>query len=271
MSTDITSAPTNAGVGFLAGLASAIAVQNIEGHPFIFNPLDSSMHDMEKFLPKPLRQKEARSVATLEAFNEYVKRFKGAESSIYVSGSAGRYVITAELDHPGVATGPVWKDHTVSFTLEPSEDLKRWLESNKKGLTQEQFADLLEERARNIIAPPAADILEMANTLHVTRNLSVKSLRRGSSAKNSISFNQEQSLKAGQDGELELPTSFDIGVEPFARYREATKIKALLRPRIVDDHPRFTYELQLVEEAIELILDGILSAIRTQTALPVYR
>ena len=271
MTPQIHDAVTDSAAGFIAGAASVVQIRELAGHPFLFNPLADSLHDMEKFLPKPLRQKETRSVATLDAFNEYVKRFKTEESSIYVTGSNGRYTITAELDHAGAATGPVWTDRTASFSLTPSEDLERWLASNKKSLTQEDFANLLEERARNIVNPAAADILEMANTLHVTRNLSVKAVRRGSMAKNAILFNQDQSLKAGQDGEIELPTSFDIAVEPFARYREGTKIKALLRPRIVDDQPRFTYELQQVEESIEIVLDAILGAIRTQTGLPVYR
>lgn len=273
MSTSIESikgSPTNAAVGFLAGLASTLEVREILGIPHLFNPLTGAAESLEHLLPRPLRDKTQRELLTVESFNEYVKRFKQPSSSIYTKKNSGGYVIIAEIDHR-TETETAWHSHSAAIGLKYSEPLQRWIELNKRQLSQDKFADLLEERALDIKSPSAAEILELAQSLHVTRNLSVKSMVRSNRSANSISFNQDQSLKAGRDGNLELPTSFIIDIEPFARHREHCQIKALLRPRIEDDKPVFTYELQLVEESIEEALGVILNAIGIQTSLPVYR
>ncbi|GAT35600.1 hypothetical protein TSACC_3671 [Terrimicrobium sacchariphilum] len=262
-------ATTNAAAGFLAGLGANVRVEGIEGIPHLINPASGELKNLEHLLEAPKRLPQKREVATLEAFNEYVKRFKSADSSIYVTANSTGYVITAELDHRS-ETKLAWHDHRVSFNVTHSEPLRKWIDSNSRQLAQARFAEFLEERSREIKEPSAAEILELAQELHVTRNLSVKSIVRGSRASNTLSFNQEQSLKGGKAG-VDLPNSFTVELEPFKRHRERTQIKAFLRPRIDEDKPVFTYELQLVEEAIEEALNVILGAIATQTGLPVYR
>lgn len=268
----IADSKTNAGVGFLAALAAAdISIQtNLGKTPFIIIPGSGETASLEQFLDAPVRDKTTRRLLTLEHFNEYLKRFKQDDSSVYVTaGSSGGFIVTAELDHRS-KDKPVWPGHKADFVIERSEPLARWLAKNKHRMGQEEFADLLEERSADIRVPAAAEILELAQSLHVTRNMSVKSLVRGSRAANSLTFNKEESLKAG-DGSVELPTSFEIEVPAFARHFETVRLKALLRPRIADDRPSFTYELQLVDESVEQVLETILNAVRTQTGLPVYR
>ncbi len=262
---------TDFGAAFLAGVSLSVQQQKLGEHPFIFNPLTYTLTDLEHLLPAPLRVQTSRKFHTQDDFCEYVKRFKKADSSIYVVGVHGNgFNIVAEIDHqsPGAV---VWKDHTATFGLERSEALTRWIENSKKRLSQAEFADLLEERAREIVEPPAAEILDIAQSLHVTRNLSVKSLARAAKGTNSISFNQTETLKSGEDGNIDLPRSFEIVVEPFSLNREKIKLTALLRPQIREDKPVFVYELQLVEETIEEALRVITGANRTQTGLNLYR
>lgn len=268
---DIRISQTNSGAGYLAGLASReVEVCEIEGIVHSINPLTGDVTMLDHLLTRPLRQKTIRTLDTVSSFNEYVKRFKNHESSAYITKNSGGYIITAEIDHRSSAEF-VFDDHKASVSLVYSEPMTKWFAMNGKTMSQDQFADLLEERSKEIREPSAADILELAQSLHVTRNLSVKSMVRSNRSHNAISFNQDQGIRGGVDGDVELPTSFAIEVEPFARHRLSTKIVALLRPRIKEDKPVFTYELQLVEEAVEDVLAEIVSQIELQTSLPVYR
>lgn len=261
-------AQTDTAAAFLAGAHSTLRVETIEGVPYLLDPVSAMSRSLEDLLPAPKRQKTTRTLYSLEDFIEYLRRFKLGETSVYVLPEGNSYVITAEIDHRGPES-TAWHDHKVRFALQFSEPFTRWRESNKRRLDQEAFADLLEERARDIVDPVAAEILEIAQSLHVTRNLSVKSVVRAN-GQNQLEFNRDEKLK-GKDGSVDLPTRFRIAVEPFARHREKCTIDAFLRPRIADDRPQFVYELQLVDEAVEEVLNQIVSAIKTQTDLPVYR
>lgn len=266
---ELKDAQTSAAAGVIAGIASALHVEEIEGIPHLLNPLTGEAKSLEHLLDKPTRQKTSRTLLTLEAFNEYVKRFKKEASSVYVLPYGGGFKIVAEIDHRS-ETETAWDDHAVTLSLEPSESLLHWKGENNKRLSQEAFADLLEERTQDIAKPAAGEILDIARTLHVTRNLSVKSCVRSKPGENCLSYNVADGIKAG-DGTVDIPTEFTIDLAPFARHRSSVGVRALLRPRIHDERPSFVYDLQLLDEAIEEVLDGIISAIRTQTALPVYR
>lgn len=266
--TCIPEVPTNAAVGFQAGLASAVRIEEILGVPHLINPVTGEAKSFEHLLTKPARRATNRALQTIDSFNEYLKRFKKPDSSIYVKRESAGFVIIADIDHRS-ETELAWDDHKVSVSLQYSEALSRWLGNSKRTLSQEDFADLLEERSREITSPDAAEILELAQSLHITRNLSVKSLVRANRANNTIAFNQEQSLKGG-DGTVDLPTKFTIHLEAFARHRTMATFDVLLRPRVREDKPVFVYELQNVEETIEVALDSILHGIGSQTALPIY-
>ena len=256
--------PTDAGAGFLAGVAAEIKQDEIKGHPFIFNPLTGEVKSLENLLPAPLRQPINRQLFTVADFIAYVNRFKRPESTVYCTDG----IITAVIDHRG-PDSRTWSDHSVTVKIERSESLLRWLENNKKPLSQEQFADFMEERALEVNVPSAADILELVQDLHVTKNSAVKSSVR-SNGKHSIAFNQDQAIKGGA-GSVDLPTSFEIRIEPFKRQTIKTEIRALLRVKLREEHPVFVFDLQRVEERLEQALGEITDSIKDGTKLPVYR
>lgn len=267
---EIKNAQTSAAAGFIAGLSSTLKVENIQDIPHLLNPVTGELKSLEHLLARPARQHTTRRLLTLEDFCEYVKRFKKPASSIYVLTEGNGFTIVAEIDHRS-ETETAWTDHVVSFVLQPSESIIRWKAENKKRMSQEAFAELLEERMQDIAVPAAGEILDIARSLHVTRNLSVKTCVRTRDGGNSLAFNVADGIKAGEDGTVDIPTEFKINLAPFARHRESVQVRALLRTKIYDERPSFVYDLQLLDESIEEVLDGIISAIRTQTSLPVYR
>lgn len=258
--------PTDAGAGFLAGVAAEIKQDEIKGHPFIFNPLTGEVKSLEHLLPAPLRRPLSQPLFTCADFIAYVNRFKRPETSIYCTDA----LIVAAIDHRG-PDSLTWSDHSVTLKIDRSESLLRWLEKNKKPLTQEEFADFLEERALEVVVPQAAEILELVQELHVTKNSAVKSSIR-SNGKHSVAFNSDQQIKGGSGyNSVDLPTSFEIRIEPFKRQEVTTEIRALLRVKLREEHPVFVFDLQRVEERLEQSLGEITESIKEQTKLPVYR
>jgi len=261
----LTTIPTDAGAGFLAGVAAEVKQDEIKGHPFLFNPVTDKLHDLAQFLPAPMRKPRACSFETIASFVAYVNRFKRLESSIYVRGSA----FVAEIDHPA-ADDLTWGDHTASIALAPSEALATWKANNKKPLTQEQFAELLEQCALDIVTPQAAEILEIVQELHVTKSSSVTSSIR-SSGKQTLSFNSEQAVRGNKYAYVEVPTSFEIRIEPFKGHEMTCEIRAFLRVRLREDHPVFVFDFHKFEERVDEALNEIVETVRLQTELPVYR
>ena len=235
----------------------------IEGHPFHINHRTGEVVSLEKYLPKPLRNSEARVIETVHSFESYVNRFKEKQSSIYVKGD----VIVAEIDHRSPKGELEWADHTARLALVDTEEWCQWKGSNKRALSQEDFADLIEARAAEIIKPESAEMLEVAQHLHITNNSAASSyLRSGSN--HSITFTSEK--KATSKDGVEIPTKFQIRVKPFRNTEEVIRLDVRLKVKITSEHPVFIYEMMDLIAAVENAKKSIIEGISKNTSLPVY-
>ena len=209
----------------------------------------------------PIRKKEARKFRTTADFVAYVNRFKEAESSIYASG----WTVEAELDHRGPAGELVHGEHTATINYEPTAALKRWIDSNKQDLSQQAFADLLEERAVDIVVPDSASMIEVAQTLHVSRNSAVTSVTR-QGANHHLVFSNEQKVRTANDADI--PSRFEIRLKPFLGSDATVELGARLRVSMRSDKPAFIYELQDYQDRMLETLRVQVAGIAEATGLP---
>jgi len=268
---------TDAAAILMAGVALTAEVHTAAGgHPYTFNPITGETTSLERFLPEPLRQKTQRSISRVDDFIAYVNRFKKQATSIYLDNLTYR----AEIDHREAAEVDdkattfqviperlTWGDHSVSLTIERSESLKRWLAAQNRGLSQEEFAELLEERNMDIALPTAAEMLEVVQDLHITKNAAVTRAVR-SNGKHSITFAENTEAKGLNN--VDLPTTFTIRTQAFARQDVTIELIALLRVRLRDAHPTFVFQFIRLEEELELALQSISDRIKDGTSLPLY-
>lgn len=237
--------------------------RTLEMHPYLINPITGEPVSMEKFMQKPLRKRDHRGFQRTEDFIAYVNRFKKENSSIYVDGLA----VIAELDHCADVTAPVWGDSSAKIAFAMTTGMKRWLDNSGKELGQTQFADLLEERAVDIVNPDSATMIEIAQALHVAKNSAVSSvIRQG--VNHHITFSDEQKVRGGNDADI--PSLFEIRLRPFLGSKAVIELGARLRVTIRSDKPAFVYELKDYQERILETLHEQVAEISEKIGLPAY-
>lgn len=137
-------------------------------------------------------------------------------------------------------------------------------------MTQEAFAEFLEDNLTDIVKPEAADLLEMAQLLTGTKGVTFKSgknLKTGA-----IDFAYTEAIDAGgrRDGDMKVPDHFVIGLCPFVG-SAGVEVKARLRFRISDSGKlSFLYLLEQPHKIVERAFAAIRSDIEGATELPVH-
>ncbi|MFZ4778070.1 MAG: DUF2303 family protein [Terrimicrobiaceae bacterium] len=253
---------TETQAAYQLGLIAA-GERHIELHPYLVNSITGAPESLEKLLPAPIRKKEHRQFRITADFVSYLNRFKGPESSIYVSG----WTVLAEIDHRNSNGELVWGDHSAQITFEPTTAMKRWIDSSGKALSQQDFADLIEERAGDISHPDSASMLEIAQALHVTKNSAVSSVTR-QGVNHHITFSDEQKVRGGNDADI--PSRFEIRLKPFIGSQAVLELGARLRVSMRSEKPMFVYELQDYQERMLETIHEQVSEIAQATELPAY-
>lgn len=174
-------------------------------------------------------------VDDLESFIEAVKAEEHAhESAIFVSHSNS--LIEAVINH-GATGGEAggqgwgWGDRRISYRVKQSRQLTEWL-ARAKLTDQIEFAEFLEDHARDVAQPTAADINEIVLELEATIEGVCKSRINMSNGSLALQFSDQVHTS------VELPRQITLMI-PLYDGGPATILKANFRLRIVEGRPRF--------------------------------
>ena len=243
-------------------IQAAIDVGRALGLPYNLNPKDSASPiqvvvvpagfrvealepHIEKFLDAPRRVKANVKLADADSFIRYVTGFKNGDTRIFAA-VPGNNVAPSFLAIIDYHTGehPDWCEHRATYGCRFTEEWKRWMEQNKKRMTQVEFATLLEENASLVVAPPGAELLELVTTLEGKNNITCNSLVRLSNGRARLEYQEEVELKgtvSSATGQIEFPTSLVVAIAPFDG-GPTYKINCRLRYRIENRRLVFWFE-----------------------------
>lgn len=224
--------------------------------------------DLERFEKTPRRAKGTYKVATVEALVDVTNRHEdGQDTTLWVHPTSGDVI--AVLNDHGPGQSPAWGDHRVHLQLLFTDEWKRWIGHDAKLLSQEAFAEHLQDGITEIASPPAADLLEIAQTMQGATEVAWKagvSIRDGSVQ---IGYTEEASAKAGRDGRLEVPEIFTLVMSPFIG-EEPVEISARLRWRVKGGGLLIGYKLEQPELVIRNALERIAARLRAEFPARVY-
>jgi uncharacterized protein YfdQ (DUF2303 family) len=162
---------------------------------------------------------------------------KHSDSDSEVYADADRFVITAVLDaNTEEADGARWGTHRIELALRKSEGWNEWLSHDGQFLTQDQFAEFLEDHLGDLQDPTAADMLEIAQSIRGTTKAEFASGTRLQSGQRTFQYTETVNATAGPKGQLTVPETFTIGLVPFEGLTEGYKVTARLRYRIGRDN-----------------------------------
>lgn len=220
--------------------------------PFTVMHESMKVMDLEHNMPHPARMRKNIVFTTVESFLEYYQDFhKGQSPRLFTkSGTNGMTILCVfDYDKPGDESDsgitlplPQWNSHRATLQLKYHEDYGSLKAANEVWFDQEEFALFIEARTGLFKDPDGATMLEMAQHLKGTRNVTWQSGKRLSNSQSALEYIEvvkAQSVK----GEIEVPEHLTIRC-PVYEGLVAEDLLANFRWKIgPDKKAQFSYRL----------------------------
>jgi len=224
---------------FQHGAASFANLQLSEMRAVVI-PDGYKLENTESLLETPNRIRENVKLTRAESFWGYVNDFKNDGSLIFANAATRTFI--AVLDYHRSDTEPRWGSHVATLSLPFSAEFTAWGKNDRKPLSQQDFAEWLEDRLIDVTEPEGAKLLTIASALEATKTLKFKSATRLDNGDSALSFEETTS------GAVKIPATFTLGI-PVFEGEEPIEIQCRLRYRI-DGGLKFTY---LMEDPSEIV------------------
>lgn len=168
--------------------------------------------DMSKWRDYPSRATGIYKPATVDAFTDYVNGFFSDATTVWVHPSSGK--IVAILDD-SFAEAPGWRQHQAILELSRTPEWLHWLGKDGTLMSQVEFAEHIEVGLNDITDPPAADVLELAQSFHAKTDSVFRQATRLDTGETQFQYDEEIAATAGRTGQLSIPSSIALGIAPF--------------------------------------------------------
>lgn len=280
MSTDQTHNDTQAIVD--VALASAEPSPLAEGRDYVVmvpagGHVERIDNDLDIYRDRPRRKVGRVVVHDAASFVAYLDKHAVADTEVWADVPAARLVGVVNAHGPSdasVAERPWgragWGDHRVDLVLHPTPAWKAWAAKDRVMLGQVDFAEHVEDRLVDFVAPTGADMLELAQSFHATRSVKFDSSQRLASSETQLRYHEETEAKAGRRGDLAIPDTFELGLTPFEG-APAYRVTARLRYRITDGVLRLGYVLDRPEDVLRSAFLDIVEAVEQRIDQTVLR
>lgn len=241
--------PTNTETADIAALARQGAATETLEPGKVYTVLDGDgglrVLDTDLYAARPRRKNSAPKVADPQSFKDYLEKH-GIEGETEVTAKEADGWIIAIID-AGTDLDPGWRDHSVTLQLQASDEWRRWLDRNNKLMRQADFAEFLEDNAKDIVEPSYAEIFEVATSLQVKRGVDFESATRLDNGEIQLGYRETTNTTAGNLGQLSVPQTLVLALRPF-KGGEAYRVTASFRYRLNGPELSMGYKLQNIEK-----------------------
>lgn len=244
---------------------------------------------LDEYRTTPERRKGTATLTDAESFIAHVNRFASAASAVFAKPDKAAPAFTAVYDyHPAgeKATAADWLQHRAVYAPALSDEWKAWMAHNGRPMSQTDFAQFIEDRITDLVAPSLedeavrqfvqmvqGDMAQPGDLLALSRGLQVNV---ASTVKNAITLSSgeiavqyEEQHRDGAGAPIKVKNLFQIAIPVFyagARYRMPVR----LRYRLTGGNLSWTYLLYRPEVTFDDAFRGIVSEIQQGTTVPVY-
>ncbi|OZE88060.1 hypothetical protein CH304_00375 [Rhodococcus sp. 15-649-1-2] len=212
----------------------------------------------ERYLDQPSRPRGGTTVRDVDSFATLILRGADVDDTILFADERAN-TVTAILNYYG------WGDHRITLHLTTSPEWEHWKKLNNQLVTQVAFAEHIEDGLTAIVSPPAADLMELAQTFQAHREVQFESGQRLSSGDVKFRYHEETKAGAGQKGELEVPEKFDLRL-PVYRGGAPFPITARLRYRISQNGLGLGYKLDRPDELLDAAFSEVTDQLKNELA-----
>lgn len=207
--------------------------------------------------PRPPRVTGAVTVTTVEALIDYTNRHSTPETTAWwrPRNTTG-HIATVVLNDHSSPTQPEWGDHRAELKVAFHPSFIAWSTQSGQLVDQETFAEFIEDQLAVIIDPAAADMLEVAQSLHVARSSEFTSDRRLATGRVQFGHRQTQTATAGQSGNLEVPARLTLSMPVFDG-AAPVEMTARFRYRLTSGVLKLGFILDRVTDTIDTAIDAM--------------
>lgn len=206
----------------------------------------------ERYLPIPRRPRGRSVVTDLGSFINLVNLALPTNAGTVIFADVNRSEVTAVLNFGG------WRDHRITLTLTTTPEWEHWRSIDGTLVGQLQFAEHIEDGLTSVVAPPAADLLEVAQSFQAKRTVAFESGRRLANGDVNFVYTEETGATAGIKGELAVPEMFHLSLSVF-KGGDFSGIAARLRHRAAQDGLRIGYKLDRPDEFKEAAFNAVVT------------
>lgn len=239
--------------------------RQVDETPYVVLPVGSELVNLEKFLQTPVRKRGVITMRDTDSFSRFVKDQSSGATRIY--GNLINPEFVAVLNDNVDGTG--WRDYKVVYECPQSVEWKTWKSSSAVKMTQEQFAQFIEDNLPDIATPPAAEMLEIAHTLEAKKKVNFASGIRLSNGQNELTYEETIQGTAGK-GKFVVPEQFTIGI-PVLEGGDRYAVDVRLRYRIADGGKlSIWYELVRPHKIVEDAVKDVKAKIESFTGLEIF-
>ena len=218
------------------------------------------VEDTDKYAATPRHVEAHRQVTDAASFVAYVNRHKTPGSEVYAHIPTSNVVAIID-SHEGTDKDPGWQKHRLTLALEKSKAWLAWEAADGKLVTQETFADFLDDRYLDVIEPSAAQMIDIARTFQAKTKVDFTSAVRETSGDVHIGYVEETAAKAGQKGDIEIPSKIQLALRPYVG-GPIYSIWASFRYRLNGGDLRLGFKPERPENVLEAAFADIVTEIR---------
>ena len=235
--------------------------------PYVVVPNEYHVEGLDKYQRNPARLQQTVSVFNTKSFTEYFTDYCNEDSRIFVDVQKPAIVAVLDYHIAGVTPTPNWTMHRLFYQFRETTEWKTWAASNKKAMTQADFAHFIEDNVLEVVQPPAAQMIEIARSLEAKKNVNFSSSIRLSNGE--VQLNYEETINAtAAKGSLGVPETFELGIKPFEG-ADSYALTARLRFKFNQGGLVLWYDLvrphKVIEDAVNTVVAAIEASVNKGT------
>lgn len=224
----------------------------------------------DQYRDQPARKTGTVTVTDVPSFLAVYGKHASEDAEVYADRNRG--TITAILNaHTGHGGEPQWQDHRVVLQLKHTDAFNAWTAVNGKLMSQNAFAEFIEDRRADIIEPAAAAMLELAQTFQATTKVDFKSSSILKSGQRQLSYVESIDATAGQRGSMAVPDTMTLAVAVWEGATVADVLTARLRFRITDGRLQLAVILDQLTDVVRAAFEGVIGEVQAGIKVPVLR
>jgi uncharacterized protein YfdQ (DUF2303 family) len=199
------------------------------------------------------------------AFIAYVNRFKVDETRLFYAQDGNFLAVIDYHSGYGGKVCPQHGDHVARLSLLRSPEWKLWKEHSSVAMSQQGFAEFLEDNSRDLLQPDPVTMLEVATGLQATVGATFRRAINQANGQVQVQWDENIDAKVA-GGTKEIPATFQVGLRPFMG-TERYPVECRLRYRVQGGNLSFHYKALHLDPITEAALEGIVAKIRDETGI----